>query len=799
MAFFCLLFFLGVTVLTIVEAPLILWVFFLFSLLVYHSAQIIYFGLLFLFVLFVVIRPVRRFFLTRPLMWFIKKFNIFPRVSATEKIALEAGKTWVEKEFFSGKPNFKKLINPPPPQLSEEEQNFINSEVQTLCRMIDDWSIYKNREIPVDVKNYVKENKFLGISIPKSFGGLGFSHYAHSRILEMVCSRSYAVGIYIMVPNSLGPGELLLHYGTEKQKEYYLPRLALGQEIPCFGLTEPAAGSDASSISSNGVLFKDDQGELKIKLNWNKRWITLAPQSTLLGIAFQLEDPEEYLGQGTHIGITCALVPAHLEGVKIGERHDPMSIPFPNGPTQGENVIISAEDHIIGGIEKAGSGWQMLMDCLGTGRGISLPSSSLASAKLLTRVTSQYSVVRQQFGLSIGKFEGVAEKLSEMGGWTFISHSVLNYTLSALTRRIPSALCSAISKYQLTELSRKVISNGMDILAGAGLSMGPRNVSALSYIGAPIAITVEGANILTRSFIIFGQGFLRAHPYAYKEVKAFEEGNILKFDQYFWSHIGHVVKNIIRLIYLSLTRGLLIFVPVWRGRGTRMWQKIAWASSVLAVLSEFASIAFGGKLKIKEKLTGRFADALMGLYMASAILWHWKSHNKSQELWPFVKWGVSYSLHQVQKSFEGILYNFNHPVLYFVFKNILFHIFRFNAIDSGPSDHLSNQISKKLLENSDVLNQLTEGIYFADSEPNSHWNQMGRCYNLALQAVPIEKKIKLAINKKQLKKKRIPLIKDQALSQGVITTEEHKLLSDLEDLRWKVIQVDSFSPEEYSH
>ena len=796
MILFWLFLFLGLVVLTIIEAPLILWTFFLFCLFVYQSVQIIYFGLLFLFILFVVIRPVRRACLTRPLMWFIKKFNIFPRVSETEKIALEAGKTWVEKEFFSGKPRFKKLINSPMAQLSEEEEKFINNEVKTLCRMIDDWDIYKNRKIPDEVERYIRENKFLGINIPIPFGGLGFSHYAHSRILEMICSRSYAVGIYVMVPNSLGPGELLLHYGTEKQKQYYLPRLATGQEIPCFGLTEPQAGSDASSIESRGVLFRDGQGDLKVRLNWNKRWITLAPKSTLLGIAFQLEDPEEILGQGHQIGITCALVPASFEGVKIGEHHDPMSIPFPNGPTQGKNVIISVEDHIIGGIEKMGHGWQMLMDCLGTGRGISLPSTGLASSKLLTRITSQYSVVRQQFGLSIGKFEGVSEKLSEMGGWTFMSQAVLDYTLSALTRRIPSALCSAISKYQLTEISRKVVTNGMDILAGSAISMGPRNVAALSYIATPIAITVEGANILTRSFIIFGQGLLRAHPYAYKEIKAFQEGKIVQFDLHFWSHIGHFFKNIIRFIYLSLTRGLFIFVPGWRGRGLRMWQKIAWASSALAVLSELASISFGGKLKIKEKITGRFADALMGLYMASAVMWYWKTQNKSKELWPFVKWGVSSSLHQVQKSFEGILYNFNHPAFSLIFRYVFIHIFRLNAIDSGPSDKLSSKISRQLLENSDLLDQLTSGIYFADSD--SHWGQIHQCYQQSLKAVPIEQKIKGAIRKKQIQKNRIPLAKDEALSQGIITKDEHKFLSDLEELRWKSIQVDSFSLEEYS-
>ena len=797
MVVFWLLFFVGACVLTIIQAPLILWVFGLFGLFISQSVSAIYFIVLFISFFCLGIRPIRRTLLTRPIMWLIKKLNIFPKISDTEKVALEAGKTWVEKEFFSGKPQFKKLINPPLPKLSEEEQRFMDNEVQTLCQKIDDWNIYKNRKIPEDVLQYIKEKKFLGISIPKNFGGLGFSHYAHSRILEMVCSRSYAVGIYVMVPNSLGPGELLLHYGTRKQKEYYLPRLAIGQEIPCFGLTEPNAGSDASSISSTGVLFENDQGELKIKMNWNKRWITLAPHSTLLGIAFQLEDPKEILGKGKHIGITCALVPADLEGVQIGQRHDPMGIPFPNGPTQGQDVVISLEEHVIGGVEKVGMGWQMLMDCLGTGRGISLPSSGVSSAKLLTRATSQYSIVRQQFGLSIGQFEGVSEKLSEMGGWTFISQSVLNYTLSALNRRIPSALCSAISKYQLTELSRKVISNGMDILAGSGLSMGPRNTSALSYMSAPIAITVEGANILTRSFIIFGQGFLRAHPYTYKEVKAFEENNLFKFDQYFWAHIGHISQNIIRLVYLSLTRGLFVFVLGWRGRGIRVWQRIAWASAMLAVLSELASLAFGGKLKIKEKLTGRFADALMGLYMASSVLWYWKAHNKSKDLWPFVKWGTQYSLHQVQKAFEGILYNFDHPLLLPLFRYILLYPVRLNSISSLPSDQLSHQVSQKMIKEPRVLDQITEGIYFPDLDPKSHWHQVSKCYQLSIDAIPIEKKIKKAIRAKQLDKKRIPFVKDQALEKKIITQKEHQTLCELEELRWESIQVDAFSPEEY--
>ena len=600
-----------------------------------------------------------------------------------------------------------------------------------------------------------------------------------------------------MVPNSLGPGELLVHYGTEKQRKHYLPRLAVGQDIPCFGLTEPRVGSDASAIESKGVLFKDENGELKIKLNWNKRWITLASISTVLGLAFQLEDPDQLLGRGKDIGITCALIPSHLPGVKLGRRHDPMSIPFPNCPMEGHDVVVSAEDHIIGGIEQAGFGWSMLMDCLGTGRGISLPSSSLASSKKAIRVVTHHSVVRRQFGLPIGKFEGVMESLSHMAGLTFLSQSILDYTLSALNRHIPSALCSAISKYQLTEFSRQVISKGMDILAGTGISMGPRNQVALSYMAAPIAITVEGANILTRSFIIFGQGLLRAHPYAYKEIKALEEKNIKDFDHYFWGHIGHVIQNSIRFIYLSLTRGLLVFVPGWKGKGYRAWQKIMWASCLFSVLSETAMFALGGQLKKKEQITGRFADVLLGLYMSSAVLWSWKQNGKDQKFWPFVQWSLDYSFYKMQKAFEQILHNFEVPFLNGIFwplRKLLFLFVRLNPLSYEPSDKNSQKLAISLMEDLDLLNVLTKGVY---EDPGSQMSQLEKCHKMALKIYPIERKIKKAMRTGDLEKKRIHFIKDEAFEKGVITKEEHQQISDFIDLQWEVIQVDSFSEEEY--
>ena len=793
--FFLMIFILAFILLAFLSAPLFVWIFLTLGLFFYLQAGLASFALLLFFVVFVAVKFVRRTILSRLLMKVIKKWNLFPQISETEKTALSAGDVWVEREFFSGRADFKKIFEHPTAKLSVKEESFLNHETETLCSMIDDWKIHKTKCVPQEVNEYIRKNKFLGMMVPEAYGGLGFSHTAHSRVLEKVCSHSYAVGIYIMVPNSLGPGELLVQYGSQKQKDKFLPRLADGREIPCFGLTEPRAGSDASSIESKGELFKDESGELKIRLNWNKRWITLAPVSTLLGLAFQLEDPGEILGRGKSLGITCALIPADTSGVEIGPRHDPMGIAFPNGPIWGRDVVISA-DNIIGGVEQAGRGWEMLMECLGTGRGVSLPSSSLASCKLVLRSTSCHSVVRRQFGLPIGKFEGVQEPLAVMGGLTFLSQSVLDYTLSALDQKIPSALCSAMAKYQLTEMGRKTANMAMDIMGGAGLSLGPKNLTALSYIVSPIAITVEGANILTRSFIIFGQGLIRAHPFVYKEIKALEENNLDQFDHYFWTHAGSVVKNKIRLTALSLTRGFLIKAPFKSWLGLRGWQKIAWAGCFFSVLSEAAMLGLGGKLKIKERLTGRFADALMGLYMSSAVLWKWRAGGQKKSMRVFVQWSLQHSLYLVQKSFEGILRHFEFPLFSFVFRHILFHLVRLNPIAFKPSDELSRKAALALISNPEVLDELTKGIYLSKNN-TSRMKQLEMGYKLSLSAGPIEKKIKESVKCGKIKKDKLVRMKDTALEKNVITAEEHKTLTELEDLRWQTIQVDSFTEEEY--
>ena len=738
----------------------------------------------------------RKLLLTSPLMWMLQKTRFFPQISQTEKEALEAGTVWVEKEFFSGRPNIKTLSSQPYPQLTEEEEKFLNHETQTLCSMIDDWKIYQTRTIPEEVDQYIKKNQFLGMIIPKSHGGLGFSHLAHGKILEKICSRSYAVGIYIMVPNSLGPGELLVRYGTRKQKEYYLPRLANGQEIPCFGLTEPRAGSDASAIESSGVLFKDENDYLKIKLNWNKRWITLAPSSTLLGIAFQLEDPEEWLQKGKHIGITCALVSANTPGVTLGNRHDPMTIPFPNGPTEGKDVVISAEEGVIGGIAQAGNGWNMLMDCLGAGRGISLPSLSLASSKKTTRVVTHHSVARQQFGISICKFEGVEEVLSEIAGLTYLSQSMFNYTMSALNQHISSSLCSAIVKYQLTEWARRVVTGGMDIMAGAALSMGSKNLMALSYIGMPIAITVEGANILTRSFIIFGQGVIRVHPYVYKEIQALEKGNRQEFDLYFWKHVSHVFRNSIQLVVLSITRGLLFFLPYWN-KDFRAWQKIRWASCLFSVVSEVAMVTLGGRLKIKEKITARLADIVIHLYAITAVLWNGNQKDKEPAMQPLIQWSVNHSFHQIQVAFENIFSNFPNVFLSPIFKLCAF-IMRLNPLSLPPSDRLSHQLVQSLINNPSVVDGLSEGIDTSKNF-NQQMQKLNEAYQLSIQLKPVERKIKQAIREKKIQKKSIHQIYDEALQKNIINQMEHQQLSQLIQMRWDVIQVDSFTQQAYQN
>lgn len=738
--------------------------------------------------------PIRRALVSSLVMSTMRALKLIPSISATERTALEAGVVWMEAELFSGHPNFKTLLAQPYHELSSEEKNFLDNEVEQLCAMVDDYKFFRTKMMAPEVWDFIRRKGFLGMIIPKEYGGRGFSHSAHSAVIQKVSSRSIGTAIYVMVPNSLGPAELLVRYGTDAQKKKYLPRLANGDEIPCFGLTEPTAGSDAGGITSDGVLFRGEDGQLYVRLNWNKRWITLAAISTLIGLAFKLRDPENLLGRGEDLGITCALIPSTLKGVVIGQRHDPMSIPFHNCPTEGHDVVIKAEDAIIGGMGGAGQGWQMLMECLGAGRGISLPGQAAGGTKLVARVAGNHAAIRKQFGLPIGKFEGVEEPLARIAGGAYYIEALRRYVLSALDQHISPPVVTAIAKYNATEVGRTVLNDGMDILGGAAISMGPRNTLAITYIGTPIGITVEGANILTRTLMIFGQGALRAHPYAFKEVNAIEKGDLKAFDEAFWGHVGHIVRNGFRTVILSISRAYVVMSPVG-GPSRRYVQKLNWVSASFAFMADLSMGMLGGKLKIKEKLTGRFADILSWMFIATAVIKRFEEEGRRSEDKMFLDFSMAVAFQKIQDAFDGIFGNMDVPGIYWFFKGPVRWWSRLNFVGLAPTDRLTHRVANALLTNVEQRDRLTKGIYMP-TKPGEALARLETAFNMIRQAEAVEKKIREAVHARKLNKKSKSLL-DDALKAGVITQQEHALMSEAEKLRWDAIQVDEYSQDEY--
>ncbi|HEY9646906.1 MAG TPA: acyl-CoA dehydrogenase, partial [Chroococcidiopsis sp.] len=571
----------------------------------------------------------RQGLVTRWIVGAIKALKLLPTISETERAAIEAGNVWIEGEFFTGKPDWSRILDQPYPTLSAEIQAFLDGPVEQVCQLATDWEIYQRKDLPPAVWSYLRQERFFGMMIPQEYGGLGFSNLAYSAVMVKLASRSFTHVATVGVTNSLGPAKLLLRYGTPAQKDYYLPRLARGEEIPCFALTEPTAGSDAASLTSDGVVFRGEDGQLYLRLNWRKRYITLGAIATLLGLAVRLRDPDNLLGKGQMVGITCVLVPTKTAGVVINQRHDPMGVPFYNSPTEGHDVILPIEQ-IIGGVEQAGQGWKMLMQALAAGRGISFPATCTGVAKLVARVTGAYGVVRQQFGLSIGQFEGIEEPLARIGGLTYLTNAARLYTCGAVDQGEQPAVVSAIAKYTTTELSRQMINDGMDILGGAGICRGPRNLLANIYTATPISITVEGANILTRTLMIFGQGAIRCHPYVYAEIQALQEGDLAAFDRALWGHLGAFGRNTVRMLGLGLTRGWLARSPV-RGETAGYYRKLTWASATFACLTDLALLTMGGSLKRRETLTGRFADVLSWLYLGTATLRRFEAEGRNPD------------------------------------------------------------------------------------------------------------------------------------------------------------------------
>jgi acyl-CoA dehydrogenase len=655
---------------------------------------------------------VRREKITKPLLAIYRK--MLPSMSSTEREALEAGNVWWDGELFSGMPDWDKLMSYPAPRLSEEEQAFIEGPCEELCRMIDDWAInHEIGDMPKEVWDYIIEKKFFAMIIPRQYGGLEFSAYANSVVIQKLASRSAVASSTVGVPNSLGPAELLLHYGTDEQKDRYLPGLADGSEIPCFALTSPQAGSDAASLIDTGVVCKGKwQGKTitGIRLNWSKRYITLAPVATVLGLAFKLYDPDHLMGDEDEYGITAALIPTDIEGVEIGRRHDPLSIAFMNGPTKGKDVFVPL-DFIIGGPEMAGKGWKMLVELLSVGRAITLPSTASGGGQAASYATGAYAMIRKQFNTPIASFEGVGEALTRIAGYSYIMNSAVSVTSGAIDQGEKPAVPSAILKYHCTELSRKVANDAMDVHGGKGVMMGPNNYLGRGYMATPIAITVEGANILTRSLIIYGQGAIRCHPFVLRELQAAGDEDLdrglIEFDDALFGHIGYAISNVARSFFLALTHAKFSQVPL-NTPTRRYYQNINRYSAAFALASDFAMLTLGGDLKKRELLSARLGDILSAMYLASCVLKHFENQGRRATDLPLVEWSVRTLMYQAQESLHEFLLNFpNRPVSWL----LRFFMFPRGRTYKNPSDQIGSRVVDLVTTPGESRERLSEYAY----------------------------------------------------------------------------------------
>jgi acyl-CoA dehydrogenase len=722
--------------------------------------------------------------------------DAIPKISRTEREALEAGDTWWDAELFSGNPNWKALNDLPEVKLSKEEQAFIDGPVETLCAMLNDWEItHKYQDLPPTVWDFIKKNKLCGMIIPKKYGGLEFSHFAHSEVVIKIASRSTTAGVTVMVPNSLGPAKLLLAYGTEKQKDYYLPRLAVGKDLPAFALTGPNAGSDAGSIPDTGIVcyekFEGKNKVLGIRLNWDKRYITLGPVATVLGMAFKLYDPDKLIGDEEALGITVALIPTKTKGVSIGQRHFPLDSAFQNGPNWGKDVFIPM-DWIIGGQAQIGNGWKMLMQCLATGRAISLPALSTAASKFTSRNTGAYARIRKQFNLPIGEFEGIQEALARIAGQTYILDAARKISVAALDAGKQPSVISAIIKYELTERMRGVLNDGMDIQGGSGICLGPKNYLGRLYQVIPVGITVEGANILTRTMMIFGQGAVRCHPFIQQEMAALDNNNLTQFDKLLFQHAGFTLHNIAASFWLALTNARWLNIETDNDT-LRYYQHIARFSVAFALLADYALLTLGGALKRKERISGRFADALSNLYLCSCVLKHYKEQGELEADKPLMDWACQHTLFQTQQALAALLTKLPFAPVVCVLKLLVFPL---GKLLSEPNDKLEQQIARILLTDSATRDRLTHGIYINEKQSDAT-GRIEVAFKAVLNAAVVETKLHDAQKQKQLPKGiSQELLIEAALAKKIITSEEAKTLKIAETARAAAIAVDDFSNEE---
>ncbi|HGH6025238.1 TPA: acyl-CoA dehydrogenase FadE [Vibrio mimicus] len=722
--------------------------------------------------------------------------KVLPAMSQTEKEALEAGTVWWEAELFKGKPDWKKLHTIPAPKLSAEEQAFLDGPVNEVCAMVNDYQVtHELADLPPEIWTFLKEKKFFAMIIKKQYGGLEFSAYAQSLVLQKLTGVSSVLSSTVGVPNSLGPGELLQHYGTEEQKNYYLPRLAEGKEIPCFALTSPEAGSDAGSIPDFGVVCKgqwEGKEVLGMRLTWNKRYITLAPVATVLGLAFKLRDPEGLLGEKEDLGITCALIPTHLKGVEIGNRHFPLNVPFQNGPTRAKDLFVPL-DFIIGGPKMAGQGWRMLVECLSVGRGITLPSNSTGGIKSAALATGAYARIRRQFKQPIGQMEGIEEPLARLAGNAYVMDAASNLTVAGIDLGEKPSVISAIVKYHCTHRGQRSIIDAMDIVGGKGICLGPANFLARGYQGAPIAITVEGANILTRSMIIFGQGAIRCHPYVLKEMEAAYSPNsdaVEKFDMALAGHVGFVLSNLVRSLWLGLTDGYGSQAPT-RDATKRYYQQLNRYSANLALLADVSMAVLGGSLKRKERLSARLGDILSQLYLSSATLKRFENDGRPVEDLPLVHWGLQDSLRQTEIAIDEFLANFPNR---FIGRALRLLIMPFGRVRKAPSDKLDSKLAEILQTPSATRSRIGRNQYLTPSDHNPA-GKVEQALTVILQAEPLFDKVCKALNQRR-PFTGLDEVAKLGLEAKVLTIQEAALLSEAEAHRLYTINVDDFAPQE---
>jgi len=726
----------------------------------------------------------RREVLSRALFSIIGK--AIPSLSQTESEAIEAGEPWLDATFFSGNPDWQALLDVPSAKLSADEQAFLAGPVEAFCAMIDEWEIgWETRDLPPEAWDYLKREKIFGMIIPKSYGGLGFSAFAHSEVVRKIASHSVSAAVTAMVPNSLGPGELILAFGTDAQRDYWLPRLADGHEIPCFGLTSAEAGSDAAAMEDEGVVCRGEwKGKevIGIRLNWNKRYITLSPVATLLGLAFKLRDPDHILGERENIGITVALVPTDLKGVVTGRRHLPSMQSFQNGPTSGRNVFIPL-DHVIGGSDRVGQGWKMLMSALAAGRGISLPSMSAAAAAFCAHTTGAYARIRHQFGLPISRFEGIQERLARIGSSAYLLDAARRLTCAGLDQGRHPAVIASIMKLHATERMRIVIADAMDVHAGRAVMEGPRNYLANQYRTVPVGITVEGANILTRSLMVFGQGAIRSHPFLLEEIRAVGDANtrraLAAFDKVLWRHVGHFVQTAGRSFMRSWTGGRLAPAPK-AGRATRFYRQLSRYSAGFALAADIAFLTLGGTLKRRELLSARLGDILSELYLLAAALKRWEDEGRRKDDWPLLSYCMESGFAVIEQRFDEVCANLPYAPINLTLRAF---VMPFGRSTHGPSDRLIRKVANILTEPSNTRDRLIGDIYIGKSTPVG---QLSDTFALVAESQPIHDRLRKAGYRDWRK----------AHAKGMLDHTEAAQLKAEEKAVEKAIAVDDFAPEE---